>query len=135
MNRTLHISLDVSDLEESVRFYSALFGAAPTKLEQHYAKFDLESPAINLTMQQKEHCCLQGLNRLGIQVESNAEIEAYKARLVNAGITIREETNAASYDVLQDKICFKDPSGFRWEVYMFGEDAENSNGKSFTAQA
>ena len=135
MNPKVHVSLDVSDLEESIRFYSALFGAEPTKLKPGYAKFDLDRPAINLTMQQAEHCCLQGLNHMGIRVESNAEIESYKSRLLSAGIAVEDEANTTCCHALQDKIWAKDPSGYRWEVYVFKADVEDSKAETVTAHA
>ena len=135
MNPKVHVSLDVSDLEESIRFYSALFGAEPTKLKPGYAKFDLDHPAINLTMQQAEHCCLQGLNHMGIRVESNAEIQSYKSRLLSAGIRVEDEVNTTCCHALQDKIWAKDPSGYRWEVYVFKADVEDSKTETVTAHA
>src|SRR3954467_7083752 len=77
----LHVSLDVKNLEESIRFYSTLFDMQPTKLRPGYAKFDAEFPAVNLALQQKEHCCLQGLSHMGIRVPSLAEVSATKSRL------------------------------------------------------
>ena len=135
MNPKVHVSLDVSDLEDSIRFYSALFGSKPTKLKPGYAKFDLDHPAINLTMQQAEHCCLQGLNHMGIRVESNAEIESYKSRLQSAGIRVEDEVNTTCCHALQDKIWTKDPSGYRWEVYVFRADVEDSKTESVTTHA
>jgi catechol 2,3-dioxygenase-like lactoylglutathione lyase family enzyme len=135
MNPKVHVSLDVSDLAESVHFYSALFGSTPTKLKPGYAKFDLDRPAINLTMQQAEHCCLQGLNHMGIRVESNAEIESCKSRLLSAGIRVEDEVNATCCHALQDKIWAKDPSGYRWEVYVFKADVEDSKAENVTAHA
>ena len=42
MNPKLHLSLDVESLDDSVRFYSTLFGLPPAALEPDYARFDLE---------------------------------------------------------------------------------------------
>ena len=124
MNPKLHVSLDVANVEESVRFYSALLNAQPTKLKTGYAKFDVEQPAVNLTMQQIERCCLQGLSHMGIRVDSNAEVEAYKSRLLAAGIAVEDEMNTTCCHALQDKIWVQDPTGYRWEVYVFKGDVE-----------
>ncbi len=123
MEAKLHVSLDVVNLEKSVRFYSALFGTEPTKLKPGYAKFDLAAPAVNLTMQEKEHCCLQGLSHLGIRVESTEEVLAYQRRLSEAGIKTTDEMNTTCCYAVQDKIWATDPSGYRWEVYVFKGDA------------
>lgn len=124
MNPKLHISLDVENIEDSVRFYSLLFNAVPTKLRLGYAKFDLDEPAVNLTMQQSSHCCLQGLSHMGIRVESTAEVLDYKERLTKAGLKVQDEMQAVCCHALQDKIWVKDPSGYRWEIYVFKDDVE-----------
>ena len=124
MNPKLHLSLDVENLEQSVRFYSALFDAPPTKLKSGYAKFDLDQPAVNLTMQQASHCCLQGLSHLGLRVDSTEEVLAVKQRLNAAGIKTQDEMNTTCCYAVQDKLWLTDPTGFRWEVYVFKGDAE-----------
>ena len=126
MNPKVHVSLDVHNVEDSVRFYSTLFGAQPTKLKSGYAKFDLEQPAINLTMQEKKHCCLQGLSHMGIRVDSNEQVLAYRQRLEAAGIPILEEKEVVCCHALQDKMWAEDPSGYRWEVYVFKGDVEET---------
>ena len=45
-----HVSLNVSNIDASVAFYEKVFGVAATKRRPGYAKFDLESPSLNLTM-------------------------------------------------------------------------------------
>ncbi|HEV2022765.1 MAG TPA: ArsI/CadI family heavy metal resistance metalloenzyme [Terriglobales bacterium] len=126
MNPKLHISLDVKNVEESVRFYSALFAAPPTKLKPGYAKFDLDQPAINLTMQQATHCCLQGLSHMGLRVDATEEVLAVKQRLNAAGIQTLDEMNTTCCYAVQDKIWLTDPTGYRWEVYVFKGDTETA---------
>jgi catechol 2,3-dioxygenase-like lactoylglutathione lyase family enzyme len=135
MNPKLHISLDVENIDESVRFYSLLFNSSPTKLKRGYAKFDLEQPAVNLTMQQATHCCLQGLSHLGIRVESTADVLAYKERLTGAGLNVEDEMQTVCCHALQDKIWVKDPSGYRWEIYVFKGDAEEKEQRPEGASA
>jgi catechol 2,3-dioxygenase-like lactoylglutathione lyase family enzyme len=130
MNPKLHISLDVANAEDSIRFYSLLFNAQPTKVKPGYAKFDLENPAVNLTMQQKEHCCLQGLSHLGIRLESTDDVLAQKQRLEAAGISVQVESNSVCCHALQDKIWVADPTGYRWEIYVFKGDVEQAEARS-----
>ena len=42
----MHVSLYVSDLDESVVFYTSFFGRAPQKVEKGYAKFVIDSPSL-----------------------------------------------------------------------------------------
>ena len=46
MNR-MHIHIDVKDLEQSIAFYSTLFGAPPVVTKGEYAKWILDDPALN----------------------------------------------------------------------------------------
>lgn len=125
MDAKLHLSLDVNNVEESVRFYSALFGAPPTKLKPGYAKFDLARPAVNLTMQLASHCCLQGLSHLGLRLDSTEQLLAARQRLNAAGLQTRDQMNTTCCYAVQDKIWLTDPTGYRWEVYVLKGDVEH----------
>ena len=48
--KRLHIHVSVEDLGESVRFYSALFAAAPTVAKADYAKWMLDDPRVNFAV-------------------------------------------------------------------------------------
>ena len=135
MNPKFHLSLDVASLEDSVRFYSALLNAAPTKHKPGYAKFDLASPPINLAMQEKTHCCLQGLSHMGLRVQTTEEIQLIKKRLEDAGYKTLDETNTTCCYALQDKFWVSDPSGYRWEVYILKADTEHENDASVMPKA
>jgi catechol 2,3-dioxygenase-like lactoylglutathione lyase family enzyme len=132
MNARFHLSLDVENLDASVRFYSALLDSPPTKLKPGYAKFDLESPAINLALQEKSHCCLQGLNHMGLRVQSTEEILAVKQRLEAAGYETTDELNTTCCYALQDKFWVNDPSRYRWEVYILKADTEQESAARVT---
>ena len=127
MDPKFHLSLDVASLEDSVRFYSALLSVAPTKHKPGYAKFDLASPPINLAMQEKTHCCLQGLSHMGLRVQTTEEIQLIKKRLEDAGYETLDEANTTCCYALQDKFWVSDPSGYRWEVYILKADTEHEN--------
>src|SRR5262245_51154640 len=47
-----HVSLNVSNVEASVAFYEKIFGVPASKRRPRYAKFDLTTPSLNLTMQE-----------------------------------------------------------------------------------
>lgn len=119
-----HLSLDVKNLEESVRFYTTLFGTTPTKVRPGYAKFDLEQPALNLTMQEGSPCCITGVSHMGVRVDSTEQVLEAKQRLQAAGLATFDEMNTTCCHALQDKIWVTDPTGYRWEVYVFKGDAE-----------
>jgi predicted enzyme related to lactoylglutathione lyase len=123
----VHVSLDVENIEESVRFYSVLFDTNPTKVKPKYAKFDMDEPSLNLTMNEAKPCCIQGLNHMGIRVEKIEQVLAAKKRLEAAGFTTSDEFGTTCCYAVQDKIWAKDPNGIRWEVYIFKGDAEHAD--------
>jgi extradiol dioxygenase family protein len=120
----LHLSLDVNNVDESVRFYSILFGTEPTKVKPGYAKFDLAEPAVNLTLNENAPCCITGLSHMGVRVSSTEEVTAAKQRLEAAGLIALEENNTTCCYAMQDKVWVIDPTGYRWEVYVFKGDAQ-----------
>jgi catechol 2,3-dioxygenase-like lactoylglutathione lyase family enzyme len=115
----VHVALNVNDIDESVKFYSAMFGIDPVKLKPGYAKFDIVEPSLNLTLNYVGEVKTRGaLNHLGIQVPStNAVLEA-KARLEQAGLSTRDEMNTDCCHALQDKTWITDPNGYRWEIFV-----------------
>ena len=125
MNGTkIHVSLDVNNLEQSVQFYSTLFQTVPTKVKPGYAKFDLDEPSINLTMVETKVDGVNGLNHMGWRVSSLDQVIAAKMRLEQAGYVTSDEMGVTCCYAVQDKIWATDPTGYRWEVYIFKGDAE-----------
>jgi catechol 2,3-dioxygenase-like lactoylglutathione lyase family enzyme len=122
----LHVSLDVKDINQSLNFYRTLFAVEPTKVKPGYAKFDLASPPVVLTLNEAQGCCdrVCGLNHMGVRVESLAAIQEAKQRLEAAGYKTLDEMNTTCCYAEQDKIWAQDPNGYRWEVYVFKGDAD-----------
>ncbi len=120
----VHVSLDTRDINASVRYYSTLFNMEPTKLKPGYAKFDVADPAINLTLGQTSAAVVTGPNHMGIRVNTLDEVIAAKDRLEKAGFTTMDEMGTTCCYAVQDKVWSADPSGNRWEVYIFKGDAE-----------
>jgi len=48
--KRFHIHVSVNDLTQSIRFYSTLFGAEPSRVEADYAKWMLEDPRLNFAI-------------------------------------------------------------------------------------
>ena len=126
MASKVHVSLNVNNIEESVRFYSTLFATTPTKVKPGYAKFDLESPAINLTLEEHKPCCITGVSHMGVRVDSLDEVLSAKERLAQAGYKTEDELNTTCCYAVQDKIWAQDPTGYRWEIYIFKQDSEKA---------
>jgi catechol 2,3-dioxygenase-like lactoylglutathione lyase family enzyme len=119
--KRLHVHVAVPDLEQSIRFYSTLFGAEPVKIESDYAKWMLEDPRVNFAISQRG-ARVPGVDHIGVQVDSRAELDELSARLKAAGNeTLDEEATTCCY-ARSDKTWVNDPSGVRWETfYTFGD--------------
>src|SRR5438552_18857941 len=70
--KRFHVHVAVHDLEQSVRFYSALFAAEPTVKKDDYAKWQLDDPRVNFAIYAR--AMKKGLDLLGIQVEEIDEM-------------------------------------------------------------
>ncbi len=117
-----HISLNVSHIDQSVAFYEKAFGVTATKRRPGYAKFDLQSPALNLTMQEAPRTGVNA-SHFGVQVMTTDDVLEAKARFEAADLrTFTEEDTACCYAV-QDKVWIEDPDGNSWEVFVVKADA------------
>ena len=115
-----HISLDVRNVPASVKFYEKAFGVSPQKQTGDYAKFDLTAPALNLSLVSSTGE-ISRVNHLGVEVESTAEMTAWKQRLQEQGVLEKVEEDIACCFARQDKLWFSDPDGNAWEVFTVHE--------------
>ena len=113
--KRLHVHVSVHDLEQSIRFYSALFAAAPAVTKDDYAKWMLDDPRVNFaisTFSQKK-----GVDHLGIQAENGGELEELGARLAQADVSITAQKGASCCYAKSDKYWTMDPQGIAWESF------------------
>ncbi len=123
-----HISLNVSDVNQSVEFYSKMLGVKPLKNKMDYAKFDVANPPLNLTMNQINFERGGGsLSHLGLQVETSAEVLEMSKRWVENGLVTMDEMQTDCCYALQDKTWVSDPDGNRWEVFVVLKDIEEKD--------
>jgi len=118
--RRFHVNVSVKNLEESVAFYTALFASEPTVLKPDYAKWMLEDPRINFAI--SLHPEKAGIEHLGIQAESEAELAEVYGNLKKAKGAMREEGRCTCCYAKSEKSWIADPQGVEWEAfYTFGE--------------
>ena len=69
-----HIALNVRDVEASIDFYRKLFGMDPVKVRKGYAKFDVQNPLLNISLNESADSGPGALSHLGIQVASTEDV-------------------------------------------------------------
>jgi len=117
-----HLALNVRDVGRSIEFYKHLLGLEPSKVRTGYAKFDVQNPPLNLTLNEHEFTERGALSHLGIQVASTQDVLAMRERWVEAGLVTRDEMQTSCCYALQDKAWVRDPDGNEWEVFVVLED-------------
>ena len=113
--KRFHVHVAVKDLQSSIRFYSALFGAEPTVTKSDYAKWMVNDPRINFAISQRGERI--GVNHLGLQVDSNEELEALREQAESADLTAAAEKGRTCCYARSDKYWYTDPQGVAWETY------------------
>ena len=120
----IQLALNVDDIDESVAFYSRLFGAEPAKRRPGYANFAIAEPPLKLVLLENRG---EGgsLNHLGIEVADTDVVDAEQTRLAAAGLASVQERDTTCCYAKQDKFWVQGtPHGERWEIYTVKEDSE-----------
>ena len=113
--KRFHVHVAVSDLAQSTLFYSAMFGMQPTVLKTDYAKWMLVDPRINFAISARTG--VTGVNHLGFQADSEAELDEIHTRLQSADTAITAEKGANCCYAKSDKYWVEDPTGIAWESF------------------
>ena len=124
-----HLSLNVSNIDDTVGFYGKLFGQEPVKVKEGYAKFELDNPGLVISFIQSEEKVRKDFGHLGFRVNSGEELGQKKGDLEgHLDIALEEENTSCCY-ARQDKFWVNDPDGYEWEVYHFLDDVEKNDPK------
>ena len=113
--KRFHVHVSVPSLDDAIRFYSALFDAEPTVCKPDYAKWMLDDPRVNFAISQRG--AEPGLNHLGVQVDTAAELQEMQQRLDRIETGYTEQIGAACCYARSDKYWVDDPVGIPWETY------------------
>jgi catechol 2,3-dioxygenase-like lactoylglutathione lyase family enzyme len=133
--KRLHVHVSVKDLEKSVGFYSALFAAKPDVVKPDYAKWMLDDPRVNFAISMRGN--QPGLDHLGIQVESSAELHDVYGRLHQAGSAVLEVGPTTCCYAQSEKSWIDDPTGIAWETFLtsggstvYGDSSKEKSGEA-----
>jgi catechol 2,3-dioxygenase-like lactoylglutathione lyase family enzyme len=117
----VQLALNVANLEESIDFYTKLFGVPPAKVRDGYANFAIADPPLKLVL-------FAGggepgsLNHVGVEVESTAEVMAADARARGEQLPTELEQSTTCCFAVQDKVWVQGPDN-AWEFYTVLADA------------
>jgi catechol-2,3-dioxygenase len=114
--KRMHVHVAVADLNRAIGFYSALFAAQPSVVKPDYAKWILEDPRVNFAISTRGKQA--GLDHLGIQVESQDELQQVYARLHRAGDDVIEQGQTSCCYAKSEKSWINDPAGIAWETFF-----------------
>ena len=119
----VQLALNVTNLDESIAFYSKLFATEPAKVRPGYANFAVAEPPLKLVLIENPG---QGgsLNHLGVEVTDTDTVDAEQTRLAESGLASVDERGTTCCYAKQDKFWVQGaPSGERWEVYTVLADS------------
>ena len=115
--KRLHVHVAVEDLARSIRFYSTLFGSEPIAVKDDYAKWMLEDPRVNFAISSGD-AERNGIEHLGIQVESTEELAQVYGRLKSADRPVLDEGATTCCYAKSEKSWIADPDGVIWEAFF-----------------
>ncbi|MBB4844839.1 catechol 2,3-dioxygenase-like lactoylglutathione lyase family enzyme [Paucibacter oligotrophus] len=133
--KRFHVHLAVQSLDASIAFYSRLFGQAPAKQRDDYAKWMLDDPGLNFAISSRGHAA--GLNHFGFQVDSSEELAGLKrlAQAAAGAAQVLDQDAAACCYARSEKHWTLDPQGLAWEHFHtlddapeFGQDGADQSG-------
>lgn len=117
-----HLALNVRNVERSLEFYQQMLGIEPSKVRPGYAKFDVQNPPLNLTLNEVAFSEKGALSHLGIQVASTEDVLAMREKWAAVGLVTRDEMQTNCCYATQDKTWVRDPDGNEWEVFVVLQD-------------
>jgi catechol 2,3-dioxygenase-like lactoylglutathione lyase family enzyme len=130
-----HLALNVRSVEQSIEFYKKMLGIEPSKVRPGYAKFDVQNPPLNLTLNEASFGERGALSHLGIQVGSTHDVLQMRQQWVDRGLITRDEMQTNCCYAKQDKTWVHDPDGNEWEVFVVLEDNLQSSSLCCTTSA
>lgn len=131
--KRMHVHVGVKNIEESVRFYAALFGVAPDKLKPDYAKWMLQDPHLNFAISTRTGST--GLDHMGLQVDDAVDLNALRDQMSAANISTHSDGETTCCYARSEKSWVEDPNGIAWEAYHTMEDAQVYAGTDVTSQS
>lgn len=126
--KRFHVHVSVDDLDQSIRFYSTLFGSEPAVTKSDYAKWMLDDPRLNFAISRRDG--RPGINHLGLQTDSDEELEVLNGQLQQAEVATQAEKNIGCCYATSSKYWVTDPTGIAWETFHTLGSIPTFNGRA-----
>ncbi len=124
MNR-FHLSLNVSNLPKAVDFLTRVLGIPAAKQRADYAKFEMDSPPLVLSLEPQSPTNYGSLNHLGFRFDDSKSLVEAQMRLEQAGIATQREEGVECCYSKQTKFWVHDLDQRLWEFYTLDEDLDH----------
>ncbi|MEO0493864.1 MAG: VOC family protein [Actinomycetota bacterium] len=112
----MHVGLTVSDIDDAVGFYSKLFGAEPTLVRPDYAKWMLDDPFLNFSVDLHGDGPA-GSAHFGMQQVDPASLADARGRIDEAGLPREDRDDLTCGYQVQSKSWVFGPDGEAWEIF------------------
>lgn len=112
----MHISVSVEEISKAIEFYTTLFNQPPSIVRDDYAKWMIEDPKVNFAIDRR--CGDPGVDHLGIQAETEDELEVITRRMQNAGQPYADVGKTQCCYANMDKAWTKGLGGEKWEGFF-----------------
>ena len=119
----LQLALNVSDLDDSIEFYTKMFDTSPAKIRDGYANFEIANPPLKLVLFEGEG---DGgtINHLGVETETAGEVTAAESRITDSGIETTGVADTLCCYAEKTETWVEGPDNSRWEWYVKNADSE-----------
>ncbi len=121
-HKAFHVSLTVRDVAAAAQAYQRILGAAPTRVEHDYARFELSDPPVVLSLNASEEP--GKVAHLGIRYGTSGEMLTERARCQREGVDVIDQPNAECCYARADKFWIRDDDGMLWEMYVKHGDVD-----------
>lgn len=120
----VQLSINLTDFDGAVAFYSRLIGTEPAKLRPGYANFAIGDPPLKLVLNSPGNGPGATINHLGVEVDSAHEVNSAETRMAAEGLDTKPAPGTKCCYALQDMVWAHDPDGVAWEYYTALEHIE-----------
>ena len=118
------LSLNVTDVDASVDFYTKLFGVGPAKHRKGYANFVVPDPPLKLVVVADEG--EPGtINHVGVEFATGDEVASNTERVAALGLPVEVDDPHTCCFATQEKAWTQDRDGVPWELYTVVADTTN----------